>query len=144
MKNYFNRDERTKHIVALGMQENLREFSNSDTLSEEEQKLLKDCVKKLEKFNRLIYQRMGEPYRRKIELTMLANNLKLVGKYEVAQDCVSHAASEDLEKGLKELRMFNCLDCEKCDYLNCGTYACMIACDIQGEKSEDNICPFRM
>ncbi len=144
MKNYFNAEERTRHIIILAMQETIRELSESDTLTDEEKELLKKCEKNLIKFNALIFERMGEPYQRKIERTMQANNLRLVGKYASACDCINHAASEDLTRGIKELRMFNCMDCEKCDYLNCGTYACMIACDIDGKKSEDNICPFRM
>lgn len=144
MKNYFNKEERTTHIVVLAMQKTLSDFSKSDALSEEEKKLLTDSVKKLIKFNAKIFERMGEPYRRKIEKTMEVNHLKLVGKYAVTQDCVSHVATVDLERGLKELQMFNCLDCEKCDYLNCGTYACMIACDIDGKQTNENICPFRM
>ena len=143
MKTYINADDRTRHIVMLSAQETMRALSVSDSLTEEEQKLLKDSVKKIEKFNRLISTRMGDAYWRKIEKTMRCNKLKLVGNYEPSRDCVSHIAVEDLEKALNDLRMLRCLDCEKCDFTNCGTYASFIACDVQGEMSEGE-CPFKL
>lgn len=143
MKNYFNSADRTRHICIMAMQETVRELSQSDTLTDEEKKQLNKSTLALQKFNALIYERFGEPYQRKIEKTMKANTLRLVGKYEVAQDCISHSASEDLAKGINELRMFNCMDCEKCDFKDCGTYATLIACDYDGEKT-DSGCPFKL
>ena len=144
MKNYFNSMERTRHIIILAMQETICDLSKSDTLTEDEAKLLTKAYNLLIKFNKAMFERFGDAYRRKIEKTMESNILRLEGKYANVNECVSHSAVEDLEKAIKELQMFNCLDCEKCDYLNCGTYACMIACDIEGEKTEGNVCPFRL
>lgn len=143
MKTYINAQDRTRHIIILAMQETINDLAKSDALSEEEQKALKNAYKNILKFNKLIFQRYGEAYRRKIETTMQSNELKLVGKYANVNECVSHSAVEDLEKALKDLQMFNCMDCEKCDFTNCGTYACLIACDIDGVESEEG-CPFRL
>ena len=144
MKNYINSQDRTRHILILSIQETLNEFCQSNSLSEEEKKMLSKAYALIIKFNKSLFERFGDAYRRKIEKTMEANILRLEGKYANVNECISHSAVEDLEKAIKELRMFNCLDCAKCDYLNCGTYACMIACDIEGEKTEGNICPFRL
>lgn len=144
MKNYINAQDRTRHILILSIQETLNEFCQSNSLSEEEKKMLSKAYALIIKFNKSLFERFGDAYRRKIEKTMEANILRLEGKYANVNECISHSAVEDLEKAIKELRMFNCLDCTKCDYLNCGTYACMIACDIEGEKTEGNICPFRL
>lgn len=143
MKNYFNSEERTRHIVLMAMQETIREFTESDALSEEERKLLTRAIKNLEKFNASTFERMGEAYKRKIEKTMQANTLRLVGKYSVAESCISHSASEDMARGLKDVRLFNCMDCEKCDYTNCGFYCMFIACDVEGTKTNVD-CPFKL
>lgn len=144
VKNYINSQDRTRHILILSIQETLNEFCQSNSLSEEEKKMLSKAYALIIKFNKSLFERFGDAYRRKIEKTMEANILRLEGKYANVNECISHSAVEDLEKAIKELRMFNCLYCDKCDYLNCGTYACMIACDIEGEKTEGNICPFRL
>lgn len=141
MKNYLNSEERTRHIVLMAMQETSRDFLESDALSDEEIKELKKCLKAIEKFNCLIFERLGDAYQRKIEKTMQANTLKLVGKYSVAENCISHSASEDIAKGLKEIRLLNCIDCEKCDFKNCGAYCMFIACDVEGTKTTSG-CPF--
>ena len=143
VKNYINSQDRTRHIIILAMQETINDLVKSNSLSEEEQKALSTAYKNILKFNKLIFERFGDAYRRKIEKTMQSNELKLEGKYANANECVSHSAVEDLEKALKDLQMFNCLDCSKCDFKNCGTYACLIACDIEGEECEDG-CPFRL
>jgi hypothetical protein len=143
VKNYINAQDRTRHIIILAMQETINDLANCDALSEEEKKALKTAYKNIIKFNKLMFERFGEAYQRKIETTMQSNTLRLVGKYEKVNECVSHSAVEDLEKAIKELQMFNCLDCTKCDYVNCGTYACLIACDVDGEEFE-NGCPFRL
>ena len=144
VKNYINAQDRTRHILILSIQETLNEFCQSNSLSEEEKKMLSKAYALIIKFNKSLFERFGDASRRKSEKTMEANILRLEGKYANVNECISHSAVEDLEKAIKELRLFNCIDCAKCDYLNCGTYACMIACDIEGEKTEGNICPFRL
>ena len=143
MKNYLNAEERTRHIVLMAMQETIRDFTESDALTEDEIKSLIKALKALENFNLNIFERLGEAYRRKIEKTMEANTLRLVGKYSVAESCISHSASEDIANGLKEMRLLNCIDCEKCDFKNCGTYCMFIACDVEGTKIDEG-CPFKM
>ena len=143
MKTYINAQDRTRHIIVMAMQETINDLAKSDALTDEERKALSVAYKNIIKFNKLIFERYGEAYKRKIENTMRANELKLVGKYAHVNECVSYSAVEDLNKALKDLQMFNCLDCDKCDFTNCGTYACLIACDIDGTECEDG-CPFRL
>lgn len=142
MKNYFNAEERARHIVLLAMQEPMLEFSKCDALTEEEKSLLKKIHNTVLKFNKSVFERLGEPYQRKVESTMRVNNLELVGKFQPHNDCLSYSAQEDLIGKLSELRMFNCLDCEKCDFKDCAMYAMCIACDIDGEGESG--CPYAL
>lgn len=142
MKNYFNAEERAMHIVLLAMQKTAEDFTKSDALTAEEKSLLKKAHKAVLNFNKAIFERFGEPYRRKIENTMQVNNLELVGKFEPHNDCISHSAQEDLKPKLSELRMFNCLDCTKGEFKDCAMYAMCVACDIDGEG--ENGCPFTL
>ena len=143
MKNYFNAEERTRHIVLMAMKEIVQKFSESESLSNDEFKNLKKIPALIDKVSDSIFERMGTPYRRKIISTLEVNNLKLVGKYSVSQECISHSATEDLEKKLADLRMFNCMDCENNDYKNCAMYAMCIACDIDADGNGID-CPYRM
>lgn len=143
MKNYINSQDRTRHILILSIQETLNEFCQSNSLSEEEKKMLSKAYTQIIKFNKSLFERFGDAYRRKIEKTMEANVLRLEGKYAIVNECVSHSAVEDLNNALNELRMFNCMECDKQEFTKCGTYACFIACDIEGAECSEG-CPFRL
>lgn len=140
MKNYFNSEERTRHIILLAAQETADELSESEALTPEERKKLKTATTLLKKFTSSVCERFGEPYKRKIENTMRANNLKLVGKYAEVCECISHAANEDLEPTVKEMQFMHCVECDKKNFKDCAMYAMCIACDIDGEETGG--CPF--
>ena len=140
MKNYFNSEERTRHIILLAAQETADELSESEALTPEERKNLKTATTLLKKFTSSVCERFGEPYKRKIENTMRANNLKLVGKYAEVCECISHAANEDLEPTVKESQCVHCVECDKQNFKDCAMYAMCIACDIDGEETDS--CPF--
>lgn len=140
MKNYFNAEERTRHIILLAMQSNLEDMLNSEALSNEERTFLKYCKTYITKFNGSIFNRYGESYKRKIVGTMRSNDLRLVGKYANKIDCISYSASEDLKGAIDELRM-SCIDCKRCDYTNCSVYAISVSCDIDGNGKSTG-CPY--
>lgn len=142
MKEYLNADERIHHIVIMAMQGKVAEFIASEALLPDEKAELKKVLSSLTKFNMKLFKRFGLPYRRKIEKTLDANKLRLVGKYEKYIDCISHSATEDLMPKISELRMLNCMDCERTDHVDCAMYAMCVACDFDGE-AEDG-CPFRL
>lgn len=145
MRNYFNAEERTRHIITLAMQETIAEFKNSTALTAEEKRYLNTALTNIQKFNVSVYERFGKSYMRKVENTMRDNDLRLIGKGAKYTECISHAAEEDLLPTINDLRMLNCLDCEKCDYKNCAIYAICTACDINVEENltkEKGGCPF--
>lgn len=142
MKNYFNTQDRTRHIIILGMQEILNELANSTAISPEERLKLLKADKYVKEFNASILDRFGQAYINKIKSTMACNDLRLVGKYSACNECVSHIVAEDLKRVLADLRMYNCLDCEKCDFKNCAVYAVHITADTECEDTDG--CPFKM
>ena len=140
MKNYFSSEERTRHIILLAAQETAEALSKSSAITANERKDLKTATTLLKKFTSSICERFGMPYQRKIENTMRANNLKLVGKFAPVEECISHAANEDLELTVKEMQFMHCVECDKKNFKDCAMYAMCIACDIDGE--ETGSCPF--
>ena len=142
MKNYFNAEERARHIVILAMQERAEAFIDSDALTKEEQKAIKKINEWCFKFNSLLFDRLGESYQRKVEKTMACNTLSLVGKYAEVAHAINHVPIQDLDYMVQELRAFKCLDCEREDFKNCGMYCTCIACDVDGNGKEKG-CPFR-
>lgn len=141
MKNYFNEKERTNHIILMCMEYTAKEFLTSNALSEEEKNSLENIVKLCNNINESLFERFGEAYRRKIQGTLKNNTLRLVGKYAPYNECISYCASEDIEPKVKDLMLFHCIDCGKCDYKNCAIYSMALTCGING--SCDNGCPYK-
>lgn len=142
MKNYFNANERTKHIILLAMQTVADDFSAVDSITDEERKYLRMATTYIKKFNNSVFERFGEPYRRKIINTMQMNHLKLVGKFENTQDCITEAAAEDLIPKLRDVQMFYCMDCQKENHKDCAIYAMCVSCGIDGDDTDG--CPYKL
>lgn len=143
MKNYFNAEERSHHIVLLAVTEDCEKFAQSTALTPEESKLLKKIHKHLTEFNATVFDRFGEAYARKIINTMACNNLTLVGKYAKQEKAISESAVEDLHKMLPELHSMNCLFCERENHKDCALYNMSVACDCNGNGKESG-CPFKV
>ena len=142
MKNYFNCEERTRHIILLAMQEVAKDFQKSEAITPKERQMLAKVEEWTTKFNSSVFSRFGDSYARKIEKTMQANTLRLVGKYNTNVNTISHIAAEDLNKCVEELRAVNCLECDKAQWNDCATYNVCISCDIKGD-AEAKGCPFK-
>ena len=143
MKNYLNQRERTRHVIIMAMQKVVQEFAESDAITAEERHQLKKTAEWVEKFNNSVLERLGEPYRRKVDNMLAINTLDFHSKYGVERDCISKCATEDLEPALKDLRTWRCIDCEKtCDFQDCAVYAIHVACDMNGNGKDDG-CPFK-
>ena len=142
MKNYFNCEERTRHIILLAMQEVAKEMQSSEAITPKERQMLAKIEEWTTKFNSSVFERYGEAYARKIEKTMQANTLRLVGKYNEQAKAISHVATEDLELLVDELHAFKCLDCDKANYKDCATYNICVSCDVEGNGNSEG-CPFR-
>ena len=143
MKNYFNAEERTKHIILLAMQEVAKEMQSSEAITPKERQMLVKIEEWTTKFNSSVFERYGEAYARKIEKTMQANTLRLVGKYNEQAKAISHVATEDLELLVDELHAFKCLDCEKTNFKDCATYNICVSCDVEGNENCEG-CPFKV
>ena len=143
MKNYFNSNERTKHIILLGMQTIAEEFAESNAITPEERKALLKVNEWLKKFNHSVCDRLGDVYMRKIRNTMSVNSLGLYGKYSAQKDCISNCAAEDVSKMADELQSLKCWECTRTNHKDCGVYACLVAVDKDGNDKEDG-CPFRV
>lgn len=142
MKEYFNARDRANHIIVTAMQSIVGQLVPSETLSDTEREWLKAVEDNLKKFNSSIYGRMGDPYRRKVENTVKSNRIEFVGRYAESRGAISECASEDLQPCLDKLIQYNCMDCDKENYLDCPTYAIAVACDCDAKC--DKGCPFKM
>jgi hypothetical protein len=145
MNNYFNAQTRTNHIILLAMQYTLEDMALNKALTPEEQKWLKTACTYLKKFNSAVFERLGEPYKRKILGTMQINDLRLVPNYNQKEDCISYCATEDIMPKVSELQFFHCMECNKQDYLNCAVYALSISCDVTPQQNNlCSTCPFKI
>lgn len=142
MKNYFNERERTNHIILMCTEYNVKEFAESNALTDTEKRILNKISKLATEFNNSVFERFGEPYKRKIVGTLNNNSLRLVGKYTPVADCISYCASEDIEPKVKDLIGLYCMGCEKCNYKDCSIYAMAVACGIVGSDTDG--CPYKM
>lgn len=141
MKNYLCAKDRTAHIIITAMQYILEDFNKSDSLSDEEHQLLDVAHKNIKAVNDSLFERLGEPYRRKIVQTMASNDLRFVGKFSVQKEAISYADIEDLAPMINEIIDLKCCDCSRCDFKSCAVYGIAIACDV-GARSETS-CPFK-
>lgn len=142
MKNYFNANERSRHIVVMSMAGIAEEFLNSNALTDEERRSIELSVKHIKNFNKSVFNRFGEAYKRSVLGTIDINKVVLVSKAVSTADALSYSQAEDLIPMLKDLQLLNCLDCEKGEYKNCAMYGMMVSCGC--EASCENGCPFKM
>ena len=142
MKNYFNEQDRTSHIIIMCMEHTAKEFATSNALSTEEKKAVNKMIEWCNKLNESIFERFGDAYRRKIHGTLQNNTLRLVGRYGAYTDCISYCASEDIEPKVRDLMCFHCLGCNNSNYKDCAMYSMAIACGLVG--SDTNGCPYNM
>lgn len=141
MKNYLNAKDRSRHIILTAMQTVVEELNESDSLTEEEHNDLNNAYQSLLAFNGSIFDRLGEPYRRKILQTMQSNTLRFVGKYSAQQEAINYSATEDLSPMINEIIDLKCCDCDRCDFVKCAVYALGTACDINARAETG--CPFK-
>lgn len=142
MKNYFNANERSRHIVVMSMAGIAEEFLNSNALTDEERRAIELAVKHIKNFNKSVFSRFGEAYKRAVLGTIDINKVVFVSKALPTQDALSYSQSEDLVPMLKDLQLLNCLDCEKCNFKECAMYGMMMACGCDGAGNSG--CPFKM
>lgn len=140
MKEYFNAEEKSQHLILCCCQEVANKFSHSSALTEEEQNLLKKIYDTCKELNSSIFNRLGDSYCRKVVNTMKSNKLRLVGKYEAVQEAISCCATEDIKPNIESLQCFNCFGCKKEKFTDCAIYNMSIACDIDGQN--ENGCPY--
>lgn len=143
MKNYFNQEERIRHLIIMSAIEISKTLTNSKALSPDEKKYLKLVNTYLSKFNDSIFERFGEAYRRKLQGLMECNKLSLVGKYEKSINAVNQCVTDDMMPLIKSVRSWKCLTCERNDHLNCFIYNACITCDVEATGDGEE-CPFKM
>lgn len=142
MKNFFNREEQTDHLAILACQGKAKELANSNALTQEEQKCLNKVTEWTEKFSKLVFNRFGIAYQRKLLGTLDSNELLLVGKYAPQQQTVSIAAQADIYPMYKKMQGTYCMTCDKEDHLQCAMYSMGVALGVEPVITEKNICPF--
>lgn len=144
MKNYFNKQEQTDHLGLLACQGKAKELAQSNALTQEEQKCLKKVEEWCEKFNKLIFERFGLPYQRKLLCTLDSNELLLVGKYAPQQHSISMGAQQDIAPMYKKVQGAYCMTCNKTNHLECAMYAMGVSLGIEPIITEENKCPFNI
>lgn len=142
MKNFFNREEQTDHLGLLACQGKAKQLSESSALTQEEQKCLKKVEEWCEKFNKLIFERFGAPYQRKLLCTLDSNELLLVGKYAPQQHTIAMAAQQDIAPMYKKMQGTYCMTCNQTNHLECAMYAMGVSLGIEPNITEENRCPF--
>ena len=143
MRNMFTEREKSDHIILLAMEKPIKELLNGKALTLQERVTLTKSLNSIKEFHKLVFQRFGEPYRKKIEKTMEVNRLGLYAKDGEEKKCITYCASEDVYKMGKFLRSLQCVDCEKCNHLDCGVYAMLCAVDSEINNEEEG-CPYRI
>lgn len=146
MKDYFNAEERVMHLAILAFQTMSEKLLNTKASSPEEEKELKKINKACSKFNRLVFDRLGDAYERKLLYTLRCNELRLCGKYAPTQEAINHCPDVDVLPLIRELQQQRCLFCEldfsKNEHLKCPMYKLGVAMDL--EDKNENGCPFQM
>ena len=96
----------------------------------------------MQSFNESVYERFGEPYKRKVKGTLDCNVVSVVSKYSSVKDkCISYCPTEDLVGHISDLINLNCADCDKCDYKKCAVYGIAVACGVDGGDTDG--CPYK-
>jgi hypothetical protein len=142
MKNYFNAQERNRHILVMGLLGIAEEFLNSNAPTDDEKRAIDNACKHLRKFNKSVFNRFGQAYANAVLGTVEINKLVMVSKALPTADCLSYSAAEDLKIKLKDLQLMNCLDCERCDFKDCAVYGMMVSCGM--DATCESGCPFKM
>lgn len=145
MKNYFNEEERMRHIYMMYLQIICDDTIKSQALTADERKWLKTASTYIAKFSGSVFLRFGNSYYRKVRNTVACNEMRIrprrydeEGKIEV----VTKAASEDLIPKITELQTFNCFECNKTDWKDCAVYGISVACGIEGHDTDS--CPYKL
>lgn len=142
MKNYFNAEERNRHIIMMAMEGVAEAFMESNAITDDERALLDKMCKHIKKFNKSVFNRFGQAYANAVFGTLDANKLVFVSKALPTRSCVGYSDASDLFPMLKDLQLLNCLDCEKEEFKCCPMYNMMVSCGC--DATCDNGCPFKM
>ena len=142
MKNYFNAQERNRHIVMMAMEGTIEEFLESNALSDEEHDALRLALKHIKFFNKSIMKRFGQSYAHAVYGTLDINKLVFVSKALPTGKAVGYCDETSLKPMLKDLQLFNCMDCEKEEHDKCPMYNMMVACGV--DATCDSGCPYKM
>ena len=121
MKNWFNANERTLHIILAYAQGTSQTLAESDAVNSEERKWLRTIATYIEKFNQSVLDRLGFPYARTLKNTLDINELRLKSKLaRNNEEALSMASVEDLQDKLSTRCMLNCLGCKREDWKDCS------------------------
>lgn len=143
MRDYFNSAERELHIRIICGQVAVAEMAKRAVLTAEEEKLLTQADKALQKFSALVFKRFGAAYQRRM-LSLNENNVvRLVGKYAPMQNAISETAQEDIAPCFEKLQMLCCWNCERCGekYKDCAVFNMGEALGIDGANDGEK-CPY--
>lgn len=144
MRDYFNQQERSRHLLVLFLTKTAEEFLDGNAITDEERKQLDKGCKAFEKFHELVMERLGGAYARSLQGTFKLNKVTVSPNATAMSNIISYQASEDIAPMCEEFRLYKCADCEKKDYKDCGFYNCCVSCNLEGNQNEKGECPFRL
>ena len=148
MKNYFNQYEASNHLIIMTAMLSVKNFIDSDSITDEERKLLKKVIKGVSDFSEKVFERLGDGYKRSLKNKSTLNTLRVVSKN------VHHQNNADMEDFIDSETLFNMIDlsasleCSSCnrtekECLTCGWYKVKSYLHHEGNTEDNGLCPFR-
>lgn len=144
MKNFFNAEDRTTHIIVTAMQNYLRKLTESQTLTNDERTRYKTALTHIEKANGSVFDRLGSAYVDRVLSETKNNDLRLVPKcIKSERTMMSYVTQEQILSVLNKARYLWCDECEDTCWKECPIYQVGVKTDLETRNNDDG-CPFNM
>lgn len=120
MKDYLNRKEVNQTALILATEVYINQFLDNDFFSPDERKKIQKAEKALKEFKKLLFDRIGEVYLRKIKGYIDSNQIGFYCK-GIVRDTVAETVDDEIIQRLLDASgwALDCFDCDRTDFKNC-------------------------
>lgn len=148
MKNYLNNDEKNKHLILIMAMTTAQDLLNCSGPTEEEKELLQTAANAISEFNKSVFDRIGDSYKRSIINRSRDNEIdiktkKIYTPNRTEEDYTEYIDHEELVDIINSCSEFECVGCKREDCKNCALYRININIGTKGQAEDNNLCPFR-
>lgn len=146
MKNYFNQNEASNHLILMTAMVANQNLINGNSITDAERKMLKKAMKLISDFSESVFDRLGDGYKKSLKNKASLNTIRIVSRnvhHKNNADMEDFIDGDTLREIVNQTADIDCSGCDRKNCKNCGIYKIKSYLHYDGISDDTDSCPFR-